>query len=93
MYKILIAPAEIIETESLGGLLRRDELNVITGTNHALEVLKAAQASQPNLVVFSSDIEGMSIVALARSTANFRGVQGRVQYAEAFCSVRLFVEI
>ena len=30
----------------------------------------------------------MSIVHIAQSTANFRGVQGRVTYAEGFVPVR-----
>ena len=40
-----------------------------------------------------TNIEDMSIVELARSTANFRGIQGRVKYAEAFTSLRLFINI
>ncbi|MCF8078448.1 MAG: PIG-L family deacetylase [Desulfobacterales bacterium] len=40
-----------------------------------------------------TNIEDMNIVELARSTANFRGIQGRVKYAEAFASLRLFINI
>ena len=40
-----------------------------------------------------TNIEDMSIVELARSTANFRGIQGRVKFAEAFSSLRLFINI
>jgi len=40
-----------------------------------------------------TNIEDMSIVELARSTANFRGIQGRVKYAEAFSSLRLFINV
>jgi len=40
-----------------------------------------------------TNIEDMSIVELARSTANFRGIQGRVKYAEAFTSLRLFINV
>lgn len=43
--------------------------------------------------VMKTNIEGLSIIELARSTANFRGIQGRVKYAEAFDSLRLFINI
>jgi len=35
----------------------------------------------------------LTVVELARSSANFRGIQSRVKYAEAFHSVRLFINI
>lgn len=37
-------------------------------------------------------IENVSIIEMAHSTANFRGIQGRVQYAEAFFAWRLFLD-
>ena len=40
-----------------------------------------------------TNIEDLSIVELAGSSANFRGIQGRVKYAEAFHSLRLFINI
>ena len=43
--------------------------------------------------VKKTNIEEVSIVEIAHSSANFRGIQGRVQYAEAFSALRLFVEI
>ncbi len=43
--------------------------------------------------VKKTNIEDVSIVEIAHSCANFRGIQGRVQYAEAFSALRLFVEI
>lgn len=48
-----------------------------------------AHASQ----VMKTNIEGHSIVDLARSSAHFRGIQGRVRNAEAFAPVRLFINI
>ena len=48
-----------------------------------------AHASQ----VMKTNIEGVSILDIARSSANFRGIQGRVKYAEAFCPLRLFINI
>ena len=39
-----------------------------------------------------TNIENMSILDIARSTANFRGIQGRVTYAEGFAAVRYFVQ-
>ena len=43
--------------------------------------------------VTKTNIEGLSIVDVAKSTAIFRGIQGRVQYAEAFIPLRLFINI
>src|SRR3990172_3558804 len=43
--------------------------------------------------VTKTNIEDLSIIETAVSCANFRGVQGRVKYAEAFQSVRLFINI
>jgi LmbE family N-acetylglucosaminyl deacetylase len=43
--------------------------------------------------VTKTNIENLSIVEMARSFANFRGTQGRVKYAEAFHSLRLFINV
>ena len=48
-----------------------------------------AHASQ----VMKTNIENMSIVELARANALFRGIQGRVKFAEAFAPLRLFINI
>jgi LmbE family N-acetylglucosaminyl deacetylase len=40
-----------------------------------------------------TNIKGLNIVDIAVSTANFRGTQGRVKYAEGFSSLRLFINI
>jgi len=40
-----------------------------------------------------TNIMGVSILELAQSAAHFRGVQARVAYAEAFQSLRLFINI
>ena len=53
--------------------------------------IKALQAHQSQ--VMKTNIEDLSIVEVARSSANFRGIQGRVKYAEAFHSLRLFINI
>ena len=53
-----------------------------------IEALKAHR-SQVN----KTNIEDLSIIELACSTATFRGIQGRVKYAEAFHSLRLFINI
>jgi LmbE family N-acetylglucosaminyl deacetylase len=53
-----------------------------------LDALKA-HASQ----VMKTNIEDLSIIDIARSSANFRGVQGRVSLAEGFVSERLFINI
>ncbi|HNS55279.1 MAG TPA: hypothetical protein PKH25_10930, partial [Syntrophales bacterium] len=43
--------------------------------------------------VMKTNIEGLSITDVATSTAVFRGIQGRVQYAEGFVPLRLFVNM
>ena len=50
--------------------------------------LKAHQSQ-----VEKTNIEDVSIVEMARSCANFRGIQGRVKYAEAYCALRLFINV
>jgi LmbE family N-acetylglucosaminyl deacetylase len=46
-----------------------------------------AHASQ----VRKTNIEGLSIADLVRSSAHFRGIQGRVKNAEGFLPLRLFI--
>ena len=53
-----------------------------------LECLEAHKSQ-----VMNTYIEDMSIVDIARSTAHFRGIQGRVKHAEAFRPFRLFINI
>lgn len=53
--------------------------------------IKALQAHRSQ--VMKTNIEDLSIVEVARSSANFRGIQGRVKFAEAFHSLRLFINI
>ena len=48
-----------------------------------------AHASQ----VGKTNIEGLSIVDVARASAHFRGIQGRVKNAEGFVPLRLFINI
>ncbi len=52
------------------------------------KVLKA-HASQ----VMKTNIKNMSIVQLVQANATFRGIQGRVKFAEAFAPLRLFINI
>jgi LmbE family N-acetylglucosaminyl deacetylase len=48
-----------------------------------------AHASQ----VRKTNIEGITIADLVRSSAHFRGIQGRVKNAEGFLPLRLFINI
>lgn len=48
-----------------------------------------AHASQDG----KTNIEGITIVDLVRSSAHFRGIQGRVKNAEGFLPLRLFINI
>ena len=43
--------------------------------------------------VQKTNIEGLSISDIVRSTAVFRGIQGRVQLAEGFIPLRLFINM
>ncbi len=43
--------------------------------------------------VTKTNIEDLSILELAQSCANFRGIQARVKFAEAFQSVRLLLNL
>ena len=56
--------------------------------NIKIKALKAHKSQ-----VMKTNIEGLSIIEVARSSANFRGIQGRVKFAEAFHSLRLFINI
>ena len=56
---------------------------------HAKLACLEAHASQ----VMQTTVQDMSIVDLARSAAHFRGIQGRIKYAEAFVPLRLFINI
>jgi len=53
-----------------------------------LKLLKA-HSSQ----VMKTNIEGLSIIDIARSSAHFRGIQGRVKNAEGFIPLRLFINV
>lgn len=53
-----------------------------------IECLMAHQSQ-----VMKTNIEGLSIKDAVHATAVFRGIQGRVQFAEAFVPLRLFINI
>lgn len=53
-----------------------------------LQCLKAHRSQ-----VSKTNIEDMTILELAKSCANFRGIQARVKYAEAFQSIRLLLNL
>ena len=66
--------------------------NVFVDINDVLEkkiALLKAHESQ----VMKTNIEDLSIAEIAKSSANFRGIQGRVKYAEGFRSLRLFINM
>ncbi|MHB8829699.1 MAG: PIG-L deacetylase family protein [Syntrophales bacterium] len=59
----------------------------ITETIETKLAMLLAHSSQ----VQKTNIEGVTIADMIRSTAVFRGIQGRVQLAEAFVPLRLFI--
>jgi LmbE family N-acetylglucosaminyl deacetylase len=46
-----------------------------------------------NSQVMKTNIEGLSIIDIARSSAHFRGIQGRAKNAEGFIPLRLFINV
>ncbi|MCD4717048.1 MAG: PIG-L family deacetylase [Desulfobacterales bacterium] len=63
-------------------------VDIGSALDRKFEALKA-HASQ----IMKTNIEDLSIIDIARSSASFRGVQGRVALAEGFVSERLFINI
>ncbi len=64
--------------------------NVFVNIQDVLDLkVKALEAHLSQ--VYKTNIEDLSIVDIAQSLANFRGIQGRVKYAEGFVSQRLFI--
>jgi LmbE family N-acetylglucosaminyl deacetylase len=63
-------------------------MNIADVLEEKLKLLEAHESQ-----VFKTNIEDLSIVDVARSLANFRGIQGRVKYAEGFVSQRFFLDI
>lgn len=61
----------------------------ISGTIDRKIMALEAHGSQ----ITKTNIKDLTITELARSTANFRGTQGRVKFAEAFRALRLFINI
>lgn len=43
--------------------------------------------------IMRTTADGVSVTEIARATAYFRGVQGRVRYAEGFVCLRLFINV
>lgn len=66
--------------------------NVFVDIEDVLEK-KLASLEAHNSQLLKSNIEGLSIIEVAKSSANFRGIQGRVKYAEGFISLRLFINV
>lgn len=66
--------------------------SVFIAIDHYLEKKLAslkAHASQ----VMKTNIKGLSILEIARASAHFRGIQGRVKNAEGFVPLRLFINV
>ena len=66
--------------------------NCYTNVDKVLD-LKLAALEAHRSQVSKTNIEDLTILELAVSCANFRGIQARVKYAEAFQSVRLLLDI
>jgi LmbE family N-acetylglucosaminyl deacetylase len=66
--------------------------NCYTDVADVLDVKLACLEAHRSQVT-KTNIEDLTILELARSCANFRGIQARVKYAEAFQSVRLLLNL
>lgn len=66
--------------------------SVFVDVNSVLED-KIASLRAHSSQVSKTNIEGLTIVDIARSSAHFRGIQGRVRNAEGFIPLRLFINI
>jgi LmbE family N-acetylglucosaminyl deacetylase len=66
--------------------------NCATDIADVLETKLAGLAAHESQVT-KTNIEDLTILELARSCANFRGIQARVKFAEAFQSVRLLLNL
>jgi LmbE family N-acetylglucosaminyl deacetylase len=63
-------------------------VDIFSTIDRKLEALQAHRSQ-----IKKTNIKDLTITELARSTANFRGTQGRVKFAEAFRALRLFINI
>ena len=63
-------------------------VNISETLDRKIEALKAHRSQ-----IKKTNIEDLSIVELAYSSANFRGIQGRAKYAEASNAVRPLINI
>ncbi len=43
--------------------------------------------------MMKTNIEGLSILEISRSLANYRGIQARIRFAEGFCPERLIINL
>jgi LmbE family N-acetylglucosaminyl deacetylase len=66
--------------------------NVFVDINETMDD-KIAMLLAHHSQVTKTNIEGLSIVDIARSTAIFRGIQGRVHFAEGFVPLRYFMRM
>jgi LmbE family N-acetylglucosaminyl deacetylase len=66
--------------------------NCATDIADVLETKLAGLAAHESQVT-KTNIEDLTILELSRSCANFRGIQARVKFAEAFQSVRLLLNL
>jgi LmbE family N-acetylglucosaminyl deacetylase len=66
--------------------------SVFVDVDAVLEEKVAALEAHTSQVT-KTHIKGLTIVDIARSSAHFRGIQGRVRNAEGFVPLRLFINI
>jgi LmbE family N-acetylglucosaminyl deacetylase len=65
---------------------------VFVNIDSVLEKKMAALKAHSSQVM-KTNIEGLSIIDVARASAHFRGIQGRAKNAEGFMPLRLFINI
>lgn len=66
MRKILVAPLTLLDGKTTNGLLKRESIRVFGSEPRAVAVLEKALEKRPDLIVFSSELAGMSVALFCR---------------------------
>ncbi len=66
MRKILVSPRTLLGSTSTGGLLQRESIRIIGAEPIAAVLLQKALEKRPDIIVFSSELRGMSPASFCR---------------------------
>lgn len=88
---VVVAARSVANLLFFEGLSSRDFNPTVFANIGAVIHQKLAALQAHSSQVSRTNIENMTIVDIVQSTANFRGIQGRVTYAEGFVAMRHFM--